>query len=268
MATSFKTTGPRLLTGPEASAKLKSWSFSRYSKYRECPLAFKLSALDKIPEPKNAAMERGNLIHTTAEKYIKAEIPVKVPAELSAFADLFKELRKQYKSRVAGITVEDDWALTKSWERTVWNDWNGCWVRIKLDCSGNENPDDLDITDWKTGKFREEKNEEYVEQLELYALAGLLLHPHVKSVRPRLVYLDVPTVYPTPGLKRTPHSEPEKELVYTRDDIPKLKKLWEKRVKPMFTDKRFAPKPNSNCVWCFYGQAGIAKKGGPGLCKF
>lgn len=251
MSTTFKTV-------PSKSSKpLTSWSFSRYSDYRKCPLAFKLKHLDKIAEPKNDAMMRGNLIHKMAEDYIKGAGGPKVPNELLAFADVFKSLRKLYKSRTAGIVVEDDWAFTNAWDRTTWNDWVGCWVRIKLDCAGNEDPDVLHIRDWKTGKYREEQNEEYVEQLELYALAGLLLHPHVKEVRPELIYLDVPMVYPPVG----------RELVFTRADIEPLKKLWAKRTKAMFTDKRFAPKPNDKCRFCFYGQAGIAK-GGPGLCRF
>lgn len=247
MATTFKTT----------LKKVTSWSFSRYSDYKKCPLLYKLKNMDKIAEPKNDAMLRGNEIHQMAEDYIKGVSGPKIANELKAFEDVFKKLRVLYKKRTAGIVVEDDWAFTNSWDRTTWNDWANCWVRLKLDCADNENPDILVIRDWKTGKFREEMNADYLEQLELYALAGLLLHPHVKEVHPELVYLDVPTVYPSAA----------NPLIYTQADVPRLKKLWEKRVKPMFTDTRFPPKANDKCRWCFYGQSGI-KKGGPGLCKY
>ena len=45
---------------------LKSWSFSRYSTYKQCPLKAKFSLIDKIAEPKNQAMERGAQIHELA----------------------------------------------------------------------------------------------------------------------------------------------------------------------------------------------------------
>lgn len=201
-------------------------------------------------------MARGAAIHEKAEQYIKG-IAAKLDPELKQFSDVFKRMRVLYKKRTAGIVVEDDWAFTNSWDRTTWNDWVGCWLRVKLDNADNEDPDVLNVRDWKTGKFKEDKNEEYVEQLELYALTGLLLHPHVKEVRPALYYTDVGIVYPPA----------DKPLIFTHEDVPRLKRLWEKRVGPMFKDKRFAPKANWSCRFCWYGQSGKVK-GGPGLCKF
>ena len=235
---------------------LKSWSFSRYSDWKKCPLFFKLKHLDKIPEPGNAAMSRGNDIDKLAENYLKGKI-VKLPPELKLFEAEFKELRKLYTKRTAGMVVEDTWAFTNVWDRTVFDDWVGCWVRIKLDCAHTIDHDTMVVRDWKTGKFRADKNEEYVEQLELYALAALILHPHIKEVRPELDYLDIGVIYP----------DSKEPLIYTQKDVPRLKKLWEKRVAPMFTEKRFAPKSNGLCKFCWYGQSSIAK-GGPGFCKF
>ena len=53
--------------------QVTSWSFSRYSTYKQCPLKLKLSAIDRIREPGNEAMARGDAIHKLAEKYIKGE---------------------------------------------------------------------------------------------------------------------------------------------------------------------------------------------------
>lgn len=235
---------------------VKSWSFSRYSDYKTCPLMFKLKHLDKIQEPKNDAMARGAEIHEKAEAYIKGKL-TRLPAELKAFADEFKKLRQLYKKKTVAMVVEDNWAFTREWDQTQWDNWTSCWVRIKLDCAHFDEEDILIVTDWKTGKFRSELNDDYLEQLELYALSALLLMDHIKEVRPRLAYLDADVVYP----------EPDKPLIYTRKDLPRLKKLWEKRVAPMFKDKVFAPRPNNKCRWCFYGQSGMAK-GGPGKCKY
>ena len=72
--------------------QLTSWSFSRYSDYKQCPLKAKLKHLDKISEPPNEAMARGAAIHTLAEKYIKGE-GRSLPPELKLFKDEFKKLR-------------------------------------------------------------------------------------------------------------------------------------------------------------------------------
>ena len=169
--------------------QLTSWSFSRYSDYKQCPLKAKLKHLDKISEPPNEAMARGAAIHTLAEKYIKGE-GRSLPPELKLFKDEFKKLRTQYKKKINGMVVEDNWSFTKDWDETAWNDWIGCWVRIKLDCAHHEDEETLIVTDWKTGKFRPELNEEYVEELALYALSALLLHEHMEQVKPRLAYLE------------------------------------------------------------------------------
>lgn len=234
--------------------QITSWSFSRYSDYKQCPLKAKLKHLDKIQEPANDAMARGAAIHTLAESYIKGLLK-KLPPELKKFEKDFKQFRAQYKKKISGMTVEDNWAFTKDWDETQWNNWTQCWVRIKLDCAHHESDDTLIITDWKTGKFRPEQNEEYVEQLELYALAGMLLYEHIKTIKPRLVYLDTGDVYPT-----------DNSLTFTRADIPRLKKLWEKRTKAMVNDKIFAPRPNNKCHWCFYRKSN--KAAGGGQCKF
>jgi CRISPR/Cas system-associated exonuclease Cas4 (RecB family) len=234
---------------------ITAWSYSRYSTYKQCPLKLKLSAIDKIQEPKNAAMTRGAQIHDLAEAYIKGKV-AKLAPELAQFKAEFSALRKQYKKSINGMVVEDNWSFTKDWTETSWNDWVNCWVRIKLDCAHHLDEDTLIVTDWKTGKFRPDMNDDYMEQLDLYALAALLLHPHLKKVLPRLAYTDQGIFYPEPG----------KELVYTPADIPRLKKLWEKRVKAMMNDKIFAPKPNRFCNWCHYRKSNAANGGGQ--CKF
>lgn len=232
-----------------------SWSFSRYNDYKLCPLKFRLKHLDKISEPPNEAMARGGHIHKLAEQYIKSEVR-RLPPELNYFEDEFKMLRKQYKRKINGMVVEDNWSFTKDWVETQWDDWVNCYVRIKLDCAHHENDETLIVTDWKTGKFRPEMNEDYLEQLELYALAALLLHEHIDVVKPRLAYIDVGVIYP-------PENDP---IIFTRADIPRLKKTWEKRVRPMMCDKTHAPRPNNLCRWCFYRADN--KANGGGQCKY
>lgn len=234
--------------------KVTSWSFTRYSDYNKCPAFFRYKHLEKISEPGNDAMQRGSDIHKLAENYTKG-IVKKLPEELALFAEEFAALKKQ-KIKI----VEDTWAFKADWSETVWNDWAGCWLRIKMDAAYvNVEHMALVPIDHKTGKCRDEEHAKYLEQLELYAIGGLLKYPEVKVVSPRLWYLDHGIVYPDPE---------EHEIEFVRADLPGLQKKWEKKVIPIFKDTTFKPTPSdSACRWCYFGQSGKAK-GGPGVCRF
>ena len=55
-------------------------------------------------------------------------------------------------------------------------------------------------------------------------------------------------------------------MEYKLADMPKLKLEWNKRVKPMMLDKKFAPKPNQFCYSCHFRASN--KDNGGGQCKF
>ena len=149
------------------------------------------------------------------------------------------------------MIVEDNWAFTKNWGPSRWDDWNNCWLRVKLDVA-ERTDNKVVITDYKTGKYRPDNVGDYEEQGELYVTGALQVFSVIPDleVSSRLVYLDAGRIYP------------ETSLTYTINDLPKLKKNWEARVKPMFVDKKFAPKPNQFCKWCHFRSS----NGGP--CKF
>ena len=196
--------------------QIKSWSYSRYSTYAQCPYKAKLLYIDKLPMTRNDAMIRGDAIHKLAEKFLKGELP-RLPAELKNFAEDFKELKALRKKKPEMISIEETWAMRSDWSETVWDDWAGCWLRIKTDVSHLTEEDNAPvcvITDYKTGKFR-------------------------------------------------PDDQTNHEARHcTGADLVPLKKSWEKRVKPMLNDTKFAPKPSYLCKWCDFS----ADKGGP--CKY
>ena len=228
---------------------VKSWSFSRYSLYSQCPLKFKFTNIDKLPEPKGPALLRGSDIHDKADRYLKGTI-ARLPVELAKFKTLFAQLRAIVKKTPQSIRLEETWAFKADWTPTRWDDWNGCHVRIKTDVTRIDGSV-VTVYDWKSGKFREDGKAEYDEQLELYALGALVLFggtvPNL-IVQPKLVYLDAGSIHPGPD--------------YTVADLPALKKTWARRVKPLMVDTQFAPKPNRWCPWCEWR----ASNSGP--CKF
>lgn len=230
------------------SKQITSWSFSRYYDYRTCPKKSFFKVIQRLQEPGNKAMDRGNAIHKLAERYVKGEIRT-MPTELSRFITLFKELKGLYKKKIGGVVCEDSWAFRKDWTQTRYDDWTGCHVRIKVDCASNVGLDLLTIYDWKTGKYRPEKHADYLEQLELYAVGGFHQHKHVKAIQPELVYLDQGIMYP----------EGDDGKLYQRKELPALQKKWEKRVLPMLNDTVFAPRPSHECQWCHFRKS----NGGP-----
>lgn len=231
-----------------ATKKVTSWSFSRWRDYLACPAKFKYKHLDKLAEPGTAAMQRGTDIHKMAEDYTNGKIRT-LPTELKLFAPEFKKLRGEKVK-----TVEDSWSFRKDWTETVWNDWTGCWLRVKMDVAyTNVKHNALVIIDHKTGKYSEWKIAEYLEQLELYGLAGLVRNPNIDVVSPRLWFIDHGRIHPNPE---------EEEIEYFRKDEPQLRKKWELKVAPMFKDTVFKPTPGDACTYCHYRKS----NGGP--CRF
>ena len=206
-------------------------------------------------------MQKGIDAHDNAEKYIKGLTPTLSPV-LHGLKSELDRMRKMFKAKKLPMIVEDNWAFDVNWEESEWNNWAECWVRIKLDAAHYETPTELFVTDWKTGKPNEYKNTEYMEQMELYALSALLLalRDDVR-VRVRLGYVETGDII-------VPRDKTGEEIVYDKSMLPTLMKTWNARVKPMMSDTTFPPRPNNECKWCFYGQAGKATKGGPGLCKY
>lgn len=214
---------------------ITSWSYSRYALYEKCPRKAKYKFIDKLPEPGNAAMERGNQIHKLAELYTKNELQT-LPKELKLFKEEFVELKKSKP------IVEETWAFTRNWQKTTWNDWNNCALRVKTDAACLDK-DTLYVIDHKTGKPRDG----YEEQLHLSATAGMLVFPKAKIISTQLWYLDTGDVV---------------SKDYDAKDVGKMMLEWDKKTVPMLSDTTFACRPSNECRWCPYSKS----KGGP--CKF
>lgn len=272
---------PRIGGGPRAKAPkntrdlvptatkgaITAWSFSRYSTHsgpkRGCPAKAKYSIIDKIKEPPSEPMIRGDRIHKQAEAFIKGDGKPLVPLELRGpdgeFEEYFAQRRLQ-RSRTKGrdVLVEQTWAFRSDWSLTTWNDWTACWLRIKTDCSFLEATKRKDnlwlVDDFKTGKYRQEDIDDYLEQIELYALGALLWIGASRGhagliIQPRLLYLDQGLIHDAPQ-------------AYTMDDLPQLKATWVERTRAMLNDKQFAPRPNNFCRWCHY------RKENAGPCQY
>jgi hypothetical protein len=231
---------PRMATKlPPIVKKVTSWSYSTYAAHKKCARAYRLDYLSGLPkEAKSTALQHGIDVHGLAENYIRGVGPATLPSALKAFGSEFKRLRAKRKTLPSSVIIEDQWAFAKGWGPSVYNDWVNCWLRVKLDLAERVG-DTVTITDVKTGKYREDNNADYAEQLELYGLTTLLKFPG-SLVTARLLYVDAARVYP----------DPSAEVSYQMRDLPALKKTWETRVKPMFNDTKFPPRPQFLCRFC------------------
>ena len=230
---------------------LKAWSCSKYSLYKQCPLKFKLIALDKCKEPPSPALARGREIHDQIEAYLKGH-GVLPESCTEHFRIEFENIKAIFSKTLNGALAEEEWAFTKEWQPTHWRDWSSAWLRSKVDCLYTKDQNTLLLFDWKTGKFSPKYSlQAYLEQLELYSLIGLLMVEHAIKVIPQLIFVDAGVVYP--GDQAAP-------LYYYRKDIEELKNRWQKRIAPMFEDMEFKPKASALCQFCHF------RKSNNGIC--
>lgn len=229
-----------------------AWSYSRFGLYEQCPAKFKYKHLMKLPDPSGPAAERGNVIHALAEGLIKSgpavaglrktKVTAPIPPELANVATEIAHLREN------NAIAEQEWGFKANWDWIGRPGWfgNDVWVRVKADAVVTYDDNTGMGVDWKTGR----RYDEHTKQAELTGLLMLMRYPTMVEADVRFWYVDEP-----------PASN-EMQLVVARNDVPALQKDWERKVQPMFKDKKFPPKPNRFCSWCNYSKA----RGGP--CQF
>lgn len=223
-----------------AGGLLKSWSYSVWQRYEECPKRTFYAKIERLPDPIGKAGQRGIKIHGLAEDFVKGKLGDDLPKELSEFEAEFFDLRDK-----GGVTVETDFSFTEDWKKTSWRDWDGCWVRMKVDVLDQEpqlqEHGELLIIDYKTGRKRN-----YKKQAEAYALGAMFAFPKIEKIAVEFWYLDI----------AADNIELEQFL---REEQEELREKWEGRVRPMMEDRTFKARPGGHCEWCVFSR----HKGGP-----
>lgn len=219
--------------------KITQWSFSRWKCHDECPFRAKLQFIDKLKSPGSPAMARGDRIHKAAEAFVKGDT-VKIDPGLKAVSTALRRYKK------IGAQPELMLAVTRDWRPTGWFDAN-VWCRIKVDVLAliklPKKKTVIEVIDYKTGQYKP-GNEDYTKQLSLYAVGGLSVYAVAQEAHTSLLFTD--------------HNKSE-PAVYSRDDLPALRREWEERVTPMLEDTLFAPRPGWYCGRCHFRKS----NGGP-----
>lgn len=216
-----------------------AWSYSRLSQYRKCPRQFRYAVIEKRPQPKSPAMERGTAIHEHLQKYIerkKRKLPIELNATLGP--ELLQVVDRFRKSRAE---CELELAVDRHWKPVSWFD-RDAWLRVKFDV--RDTSSGRRLVDWKTGKVYAE---EHAEQLELYALVEWSHTPDAPEILAEDIYVDL-GIPPVSSL----FTDPKKT-------VPRLRRKWEKLAAPVFKDQTFKAKPGRECTWCPFS----GRRGGP-----
>lgn len=220
---------------------IDAWSWSRFERWEVCPAQFKYKFVEKRKEEPGPAMERGDRIHKGTAAYIegKADAPpaeVKLPFQLKLLAECRASDDK---------VVEQQWAFDRQWHTTGWfqKGANAAWLRTTVDFATAYEDMVVEVIDWKTGKMYGHN----ADQVELFALGTMRYFRPATKIITRLVYFDAGT-----------------ELVdeFEAKDQDKLIAKWEGKVRPMFEDNTFMPRPGNHCYRCSFSRS----KGGP--CRF
>lgn len=250
----------------------KSWSPTRLADYEECPLKAQLKHALKLcpscfkgtmpwegpcPEcgvvaKKGPALERGIKLDDELTAHLDKKVPL--AGEAGRLVKAHPELKKIVggMARSKGkLQFQPMLMLSREWGQGGQYD---AWLRVKLDVLSITGKT-ARVDDWKSGNIDKRTNNirykpQYEDQLEIYQVAVLALHPGVLKVDARLIFLDAPQ-HVNPVVSRP---------VMQRSDLEKQRKKWEGRVKPMFADEIFAPRPSDYaCRFCDFSKA----KGGP-----
>jgi len=221
--------------------KVKAWSYSAWKLHDTCAAKYKYEKLLKLDTgPVPEVYKKGNKIHGMSEAFLK-NIIKKLPKELGMLKKSFEDMK------LVNPMVEQQIAFNKRWQRV--NDYFGkdVWLRVKADIMAYfPSKKTALIVDVKTGKIRPEN----LKQLELYVPTAFSLYPEAEYCITEAWYTDHGKVV-SPGTM-TP-------LIYLKQDVPLIRKDWNKRVEPMFNDTRFVPTPGMYCKWCPFSN----EKGGP-----
>lgn len=217
--------------------KVTAWSHSAFAVYDLCPFKYKCQNLDKLKKPDSPALRRGRTIHDDIAHYITDDPKFQGWRET---IEHHHDLIEQIKAFPADCrAVEQKWGFTRRWRPTGYFA-NDIHLRVVLDVGLRYEDNTAEVVDWKTGK-RYGSND---EQMEIFAATTFNKFHDAPTVTTRLAYVD----------------SGDQEIVdWSREELELLQAKWDDKVRPMFEDTEFLPRPNDKCKWCDFSRS----NGGP-----
>lgn len=236
-------------------------SHSRLQVFSQCPLAYKLQYIDKVPAESSDAMEIGAAAHEFFEHYVLISRGVPKEGQWKMCADDVEKLAAKCFQKEARnqdnfkefleicqifaneyrpdpeypvVIAEQQLSFKKGWEKCEWNSpevmFRAKIDRIELPAIGPY-VKKIRITDYKTG-FSGAVNS---FQLDVYALIASLIYPALEQVEIQFYYVKS-------GFKQVKVLE-VKDLDITKIQIEALMERIEGETK-------WKPKPGARCLNC------------------
>jgi putative RecB family exonuclease len=250
-----------------------SLSPSKVSTFKDCALAFRFSAIDRLPEPPSLPATRGTLVHAALEKLFCAPAPDRTVAyALTSLAEAFDELRTD--PDYTGLELDDEGeaafldeaeALTRRYfeledpttihpigiELRLEVEVDSLRLRGIIDRLELDDDGELVVTDYKTGGAPGQAFEQSrLGGVQFYALLCERLFGR-RPARIQLLYLREPT-----AIINTPTEQS------TRGLERKVQAVWH-AIERAHAHDDFRPKPSKLCDWCGFKQYCPAWGGDP-----
>lgn len=239
-----------------------SLSPSKVSSFTDCALAFRFSAIDRLPDLPSVAATRGTLVHAALERLFERDAAKRTTgAALECLAAAAAELRDDPEFEALGLDAEATATFVSEAEALVHKYFlledptsitpigielklevelggvrlRGIIDRLELDADG-----ELVVTDYKTGRAPHERQEQ--QRLAGVAFYSLLCERLFgrRPARVQLLYLADPLAIISTPTDRS-----------TRGVERKLAAVWT-AVERACEREDFRPNPSRLCDWCGY----------------
>jgi putative RecB family exonuclease len=235
---------------------------SKVSAFRDCALAFRFSAIERLPEPPSVATSRGTLVHSALEKLFGLPAPERTRAaattclaaagaefrldpdftglqlDAEAEAGFFAEaavLVDRYFEIEDPTTVHPIGLELRLTAEVGGLNLVGIIDRLELDADG-----ELVVTDYKTGRAPKERYEQgRLGGVQFYAFLCEQIFGK-RPARVQLMYLGDPMV-----ITSTPNDQSIRGLK------TRVGAIWAAVERACERDD-FRPKPGPLCSWCSY----------------
>lgn len=247
---------------------------SKVTAFKDCALAFRFSAIDRIPEPTSAAMAKGTLVHAALERLFALEPEERtVEAALAALGQAAEALRAPGRELdELALPPDEEATFLAAAEHLVRNYFLledprtvrpiglelrleipvgdlrlvGIIDRLELDADG-----ELVVTDYKTGRAPSDRYEQAkMGGIHFYSLLCEELFGR-RPARIQLLHLHEPVV-----ITAVPTDQS------TRGLRTRVGAIWE-AVTRACEREDFRPKPGPLCNWCSFRQWCPAHGGDP-----
>jgi CRISPR/Cas system-associated exonuclease Cas4 (RecB family) len=214
--------------------KYSPYSFSKLATHKHCNRKFKYNYIDKAPKDKMdmTALLKGGAVHSILEHYPN-ESSHKLAPKYQHIADKFIVTNLGEKYLTQDSIREFDFGLTMDLMPTSYSDKEALFRgSVDFICTID---DVLHLCDWKTGKYKEPKWQEY-DQLMFYGIYFFQRYPTINTIKISYVYIE--------------HEDHENTIELQREYLTTYVNQLLELIKNVETDEVFEKSPGRLCEWC------------------